>query len=520
MCLSPLLSLAADQVNKLMISTRSADTTITAIHLDECEQQDLTEIMALIRNLRDTSTLFIFSSPQCITDKFPFFAAALINDNLIRFVVVDEIHLFTHFGRTFRKEFNDLKDELFSKLPSTMPMLFLTATCTQAIDVAFQKMIGKSITHREWPIPSVMALGNRRTAIEVTYSSRPYANMYKCISSIQKEPIEVGLPKKVIVYSNAKQRIRKIEDKIGEDLDEDDDLHLLDIIEVDGALTKVEKAFYIQEFLDPENEAIDLNRILVCTSGVGNVGIDSPNIRAVYRLEFPPSLIDFIQEMGRAGRRVGHNPLHYSYNLYFSIDNFTYLFERTMNPDEHFNDPTYRQEVVSNLMTMMKILVLSRYCYYVCIEISLSNPYRDSRLDMHYPHPNCGFCPTCRGEAVFPKVNRVGLTKVIFDVFNPGASADPDSSGDMGPFTVDYVTTKIREYPESNYLILRSRATGGISPSSIHQALMILMAAEIIALTYNAALKTTILSLARSSPGAAAFALMDDSFWEYIILKD
>ena len=75
--------------------------------------------------------------------------------------------------------------------------------------------------------------------------------MFKAIAAIQKEPIELVLPKKVIVYSNAKKRIRQIEDKIGEDLDEDDDLHLIDIIEVDGALTKIEKAFYIQEFLQP-----------------------------------------------------------------------------------------------------------------------------------------------------------------------------------------------------------------------------------------------------------------------------
>lgn len=71
----------------------------------------------------------------------------------------------------------------------------------------------------------------------------------------------------------------------------------------------MEKAFYIQEFLDLDHKTIDLNRVLVCTNSVGNVGIDSPNIHAVYRLEFPPLIIDFIQEVGRAGRRIGHNPM-------------------------------------------------------------------------------------------------------------------------------------------------------------------------------------------------------------------
>ena len=126
LCLCPLLSLAADQVNKLMINTRGEGSAITALHLDECEQRDLHEIMALIKNLEDTSTVFLFCSPQSITQKFQMFADSLIRDGLIKFVVVDEVHLFTHFGRTFRSEFNDLKDGLFSKLPSSMPMIFLT----------------------------------------------------------------------------------------------------------------------------------------------------------------------------------------------------------------------------------------------------------------------------------------------------------------------------------------------------------------------------------------------------------
>ena len=119
-------------------------------------------------------------------------------------------------------------------------------------------------------------------------------------------------------------------------------------------------------------------------------------------------------------------------------------------------------------MEMAKILVLSRFCFYVCIETTLSNPYRDRRYDMRYGHSNCGFCPSCRGESIFPKVNRVGLAKVIFDVFNPGAAPNPNASDGMGPFTLDFVATRIREYPEANYLILSSRAQGGIAPASIH----------------------------------------------------
>ena len=167
-----------------------------------------------------------------------------------------------------------------------------------------------------------------------------------------------------------------------------------------------------------------------------------------------------------------------------------------MNPEEHYNDLScYQKEVVSNLIKMANIMVLSKLCYYVCIEMALSNPYRDRRYDLQFPPSNCSFCPTCRGESIVPKVNRIGLTKVIFDVFNPGAAANPNMANGMGPFTLDFVTTKNREYPEANFVILHSRVQGGISPASIHQVLMILITAHILGIHYHEALKTTILFL-------------------------
>ena len=190
-----------------------------------------------------------------------------------------------------------------------------------------------------------------------------------------------------------------------------------------------------------------------------------------------------------------------------------------MNPEEHFNDPTYRNEIILNLLEMSKIIVMSKFCYYICIESALSNPYRDRRYDLQYHHPNCGMCPSCRGERLVPKVHRVGLTRVIFDVFNPGAAANPNVSEEIGHFTLEYLTTKIREYPNVNYLILKSNAQGGISPASIHQVLFLLITTQIIGMHYHPTLKTTIFSLSRAAPGAASFALMDDRFWEFIELK-
>jgi hypothetical protein len=40
----------------------------------------------------------------------------IISKNKIRFLVFDEIHLAVHYGKTFRKEFGQLKVKLFDQI--------------------------------------------------------------------------------------------------------------------------------------------------------------------------------------------------------------------------------------------------------------------------------------------------------------------------------------------------------------------------------------------------------------------
>ena len=57
---------------------------------------------------------------------------------------------------------------------------------------------------------------------------------------------DTGLPSKVIVYSNTRERIQNFVDNIRKKMNEDPVLKTIDIITLLGALTKEEKARYIQ----------------------------------------------------------------------------------------------------------------------------------------------------------------------------------------------------------------------------------------------------------------------------------
>ena len=132
----------------------------------------------------------------------------IIKSRMIRFVVYDEIHLAAHFGSSFRDEFSKLKDSFFLKLPPSMPMLFMTATCTPTIRESFESLIGTRINHTHWPAPIDMV--NRKQAIRFKYTTRPKTHVKTLLQKdLKEDPI---LPNKVIIYSNGRGKIRSFAD--------------------------------------------------------------------------------------------------------------------------------------------------------------------------------------------------------------------------------------------------------------------------------------------------------------------
>jgi len=513
--ISPLLSLGSDQVNKLMIHARTHAPTITPIHLDEVSsKKELRSIIDLIKNALDSETIIVFASPQSLTTKFPSFT------NLIRmyikFIVVDELHLFNSFGRSFRSEFKLLKSKLFCKVRKTIPMLFLTATCTRRIEESFTKMIGRDITHYDWP--SASDLSTRRVQLHALYSGRPVKPLKTSISKMLKETNDH--PKQCIVYCNVQKRVIEIQEKLGEYFDADDDLYMHEVISIHGNLSKVEKTKYIQFFLDPQHPDDANLKVLCATSGVGNVGIDSPNIRKVFRLEFPPSALDFVQEIGRAGRVLPPNPAIYAYHLFFSIESFIYIYERSMNPDEEIIDNDFRQEQVDNLFEMARILILNTSCYYIAIEDLFGNPYVIDTVPFH--RQPCGMCPYCRNELVVPPVRKIGIEKVLFDIFCPSLT-EASIARPLLPWTLDNLAKAVREYPNASVLILNSRKKGGIPPITIKKIIFSLVAVKILQINYHGVMKKTIFSLARKEAdvvqSAGELALNNDSYWSLIQLR-
>ena len=444
LCIVPLLSLGADQFRKVLLKSER-NRSITAFHLDEMSIDQIINLQSIISTMLPTKTFLLYSSPQCLKNKGSAFLQYILLHNLIRFIVVDEIHLVTQYGRSFRSEFATLKDGLFSKVSPTTPMLFMTATCTLPIKSSLEHLFGITINSLHWPFPSGMM--HRSVKIDARYhTSQAFSTVTKSIKQFIKP--HPNLPSKVIIYSNTRARIETIGEDLCKFLDKDIELCNTDVLVLVGKLKMEQKAKYIDLFVNG-SDANDFHlRVLCATSGVGNAGIDSQDVRAVYRVDFPPSIIDVCQEKGRAGRRPSALQQDYSYILLFSLESFLYLFKRIQNPDEEFIDDTFRIQQTSDLLNVAQLLA-STACYAITFETALGYPFGDQVSANLTP---CNTCPNCTNKRLFPAIHQQGTKQLLFDLFVSGPNRI------QGLMTVETVVEGMRKCPNVNMLLFKSSA--------------------------------------------------------------
>ena len=145
----PLLALTANQIAKLKQALQ-AEGRVQCHHLDEINPQSIKDklIPRMDRLEYDSSTtLFLLSSPHYLADNVEF-RDCLIRckeRQTLRLVCLDEVHLYTMHGRTFRECIRYLEkvffSVVFSERESYHPLfLSMTATMTQSILKSFSTL--------------------------------------------------------------------------------------------------------------------------------------------------------------------------------------------------------------------------------------------------------------------------------------------------------------------------------------------------------------------------------------------
>ena len=299
--ISPLLALPSDKIQKLR-KVMATQPDFVSLHLDDMELSSIKEVANDLSTFNDPASsqcsvsVILFTSPQLLVGSKgePIMKVLLDNEiSTLHMVVMDEVHLASQFGSTFRTEFKLLKQKLYSRLPNCCSInMVMTGTCTLEIMQNFESLFGIKIDLTYWPNHEQMK--HRTVCIKSKYTGTPMNEIKKVLNATMKGP-SASRSTKILMYSNMREKTVEVGRKVEEYLETDDDTFLIDVMTIHGRQTRTQKASYLDLFISDQMTLAHDVRILCATSGVANAGIDSKHVRCAIWIEFPPLIQDICQ---------------------------------------------------------------------------------------------------------------------------------------------------------------------------------------------------------------------------------
>ncbi len=258
--ISPLISLMKDQVDNLRARG------IKAVYLHSALTKR--EVQLAIDRCRLGKAKILYISPEKL-------ASSTFIDTLrklpVSIIVVDEAHCISQWGYDFRPSY--LKIAALRKHFPQAPLLALTASATPDVvdDIACQLEMKQPLIQR-------LSFTRDNLSYIVRYCDDKVAKITEILNKT------TGC---AIVYVRSRKRTREIAETL--------------------SLQGISAEFY-HAGLDPHEKEErqnrwknDETRVIVATNAFG-MGIDKPDVRIVIHADLPPSLEEYYQEAGRAGR--------------------------------------------------------------------------------------------------------------------------------------------------------------------------------------------------------------------------
>ncbi len=259
--ISPLLALMKDQVGQL--KSRGIEAEYLSSELDEYDAEGIYD------RCKEGLTKLLYISPERLTNKQ---FLQNIEEIQMSFIAVDEAHCISEWGQDFRPSYQNIKE--FRRNNPKIPCLALTATATP-------KVLDEIKAKLELKNPQVFQRSFKRDNIRIF--TEEVSDKFQKIYDILKFTKQSG-----IVYV----RTRKEAELLNEFLQKNQ-LKNVDFFHA-GLTTKEKNA---KQTIWNNSDS----HVLISTNAFG-MGIDKDNVRFVIHYSPAPSIENYYQEIGRAGR--------------------------------------------------------------------------------------------------------------------------------------------------------------------------------------------------------------------------
>ena len=258
--ISPLISLMQDQYEQL----RKKDIPVEILHsgLHSSERRRILDEMVKGRSM------LVYMAPERLQSTR---MLDYLENTEVKLIAVDEAHCISQWGHEFRPAY--LKIAEVKKVCPRAPILALTGTATQAVlddirrylSISNAQLFKSSFERKNIAIDVQLEENKSMAAVEIL----------KAVSGSQ------------IVYVRTRRRAFEISQFL--------DMHNIKSLPYHAGMQADDRERVQQSWMKNEVDCI------VATSAFG-MGVDKGDVRIVIHMDLPPSLEDYYQEIGRAGR--------------------------------------------------------------------------------------------------------------------------------------------------------------------------------------------------------------------------
>jgi ATP-dependent DNA helicase RecQ len=260
--ISPLIALMEDQVESL------AEKNIPAFVVHS--GMDNLKVLESLNNFKRVEYGLLYISPERLTN-------ASFKDYIkgieLSHVAIDEAHCISQWGHDFRPTYLEIAN-LIKSLNGSPQITALTATATSSTLLEIIKYSGLKN-------PSIVKSSFKRSniGIEIIKSHSPFQDLRDYFKLYQGNTS--------IVYLRSRRGVKVVAEQ-------------LNAAQIDSRYYHGHMSFHQRKSIatDWKNGIFKT----ICATNAFGMGIDKSDVRAVFHLDIPPSIEEYYQEIGRAGR--------------------------------------------------------------------------------------------------------------------------------------------------------------------------------------------------------------------------